>query len=115
MPVNSRAKGNAGELELSKKLRDLCLGDDIRRGQQYNGLDGADVVGLPGIHPECKRVERLSLQNAMNQALKDCPDDQMAAVFSRQNRTPWLVTMTLEDWATLYRHAKPSLIGEGET
>ena len=68
--MNSRNKGKAGELELSKALR--SYGYDTRRGQQYCGANGdADVVGLPHIHIECKRVERLSLYDAMAQAKAD--------------------------------------------
>ena len=51
--TNSRAKGKAGERELAKKLREF--GVDARRGQQYSGANGdADVVGLQGVHIECK-------------------------------------------------------------
>ena len=53
-----REKGKRGERELAGILRDY--GYDTRRGQQFCGSDGsADVVGLPGIHIECKRVEKL--------------------------------------------------------
>ena len=58
--VDSRNKGKVGERELAKKLREY--GFEARRGQQYCGADGsADVVGLEGVHIECKRTERLSL------------------------------------------------------
>lgn len=68
--MNSRQKGAAGERELARKLRDL--GYDCRRGQQYSGANGdADVVGLPGIHIECKRVERLCIEDAIAQAKRD--------------------------------------------
>ena len=56
--MNSREKGKRGERELAGELR--RHGYDARRGQQYCGANGdADVVGLPGLHIECKRVERL--------------------------------------------------------
>ncbi len=68
--TNSRAKGAAGERELAKILREH--GYDTRRGQQYSGANGdADVVGLPGIHIECKRVQALNLTKAMEQAERD--------------------------------------------
>ena len=58
--TNSRRKGTAGEIELAKELRKY--GFDTRRGQQYCGANGdADVVGIPGLHIECKRVERLNV------------------------------------------------------
>lgn len=47
------------ERELANLLKDR-YGYDCRRGQQFCGSNGdADVVGLPGIHIECKRVEKL--------------------------------------------------------
>ena len=62
MAVNSKRKGKSGELELAAKLKGH--GYDVRRSVQYNGKaeDGqADLLGLPGIHIECKRVENLNL------------------------------------------------------
>ena len=57
--MNSNNKGKNGERELATILREY--GYDSRRGQQYCGSNGdADVVGLPGVHIECKRVERLN-------------------------------------------------------
>lgn len=100
--MNSRDKGKRGELELSKKLREF--GYDCRRGQQYCGANGdADVVGLPGIHAEVKRVERLNLQDAMSQAIGDARPGEFSTVFHRKNHCDWLVTMKLEDWIELYR------------
>ena len=64
MGKTSRNKGKVGERELAKKLREL--GFDARRGQQFCGANGdADVVGLPNIHIECKRVEALRLYDAL--------------------------------------------------
>lgn len=96
-----REKGKRGELELAHILQGY--GYKCRRGQQYCGANGdADVVGLPGIHIECKRVERLNLKDAMKQAVADALPDEKPAVFHRMNREPWLVTMRLEDWMKLY-------------
>lgn len=100
--MNSRAKGKAGELELSRILRGY--GYDCRRGQQYSGASGdADVIGLPGIHIEVKRVERLDLSAAAAQAKRDARTGELPAVFHRRNREGWLVTMPLEGWIELYR------------
>ena len=72
--MNSRNKGETGERELAKVLRGY--GYNCRRGQQYCGANGdADVVGLPGLHIECKRVERLNLDDAMAQAKADARDE----------------------------------------
>lgn len=99
--MNSRQKGKAGERELSKKLNEY--GFDTRRSQQYCGANGdADVIGIPGIHIECKRNERLNLYEAMNQAINDAKDGDKPMVFHRKNRTPWLVTMRLEDFVEIW-------------
>lgn len=100
--MNSRAKGASGERELASKLREY--GYDCRRGQQFSGANGdADVVGLPGIHIECKRVERLNLEDAMAQSRRDAREGEIPVVMHRKTRSPWLVTMTLEDWIEIYR------------
>ena len=106
MAVNSKRKGAAGERELAKKLNEY--GYCTRRSVQYNGKadDGkADLVNLPGIHIECKRVERLNISEAMAQAVNDAKGD-MPTVFHRKNREGWLVTMRLEDWMDLYKEYK---------
>lgn len=100
--INSRDKGARGERELSLKLREY--GYQTRRGQQFSGINGdADVVGLPGIHIECKRVERLNLYDAIAQAKSDSRDGEVPTVFHRKDRYDWLVTMRLEDWIRLYK------------
>ncbi|MBS5606293.1 hypothetical protein [Enterocloster lavalensis] len=107
MGKSQREKGKRGERELAGQLREY--GYDCRRGQQYCGRSGAaDVVGLPGIHIECKRVERLNLHDAMDQAVRDAgalPEDgrPFPAVFHRRDHEEWLVTMRLEEWIHLYR------------
>lgn len=99
---NGRQKGKKGELELARILRDY--GYDTRRGQQYCGANGdADVVGLPDVHIECKRVERLNLEDAIAQAQRDARPGEMPVVMHRRNRGQWLVTMPLADWVELYK------------
>lgn len=107
MAINSKAKGAKGERELAGKLRDY--GYDCRRGQQYNGLEGEDVVGLDYIHCEVKRVQALNLDEAMEQAKRDSKDNQMPAVFHRKNNKKWKVTMELNDWIKLYNEYYSSM------
>lgn len=63
------------------------------------------MTGLPGVHIKCKRVERLNVPEAMIQAEQDAQRfrDGVPAVFHRRSRSPWLVTMKLEDWIKLYQ------------
>ena len=102
MTVNSRQKGARGERELAHILKEY--GYKARRGQQFSGANGdADVVGLPHIHIECKRVEKLNLYSAMEQAKNDAREGECPAVFHRKDREKWLVTMELDDWMVFYK------------
>lgn len=94
--INSRTKGKVGERELSKELKALYQ-LKARRGQQYNGLEGEDVVGIPDVHIECKRVENLSIYPAMAQATKDAAAGSIPCVMHRRNHKGWLVTVKLAD------------------
>lgn len=105
MGKSQREKGKRGERELAGILREY--GYDCRRGQQYCGAAGdADVVGLPGIHIECKRVERLNLLDAVLQAVRDAAEGLLQAVFHRRDRCEWLVTMRLGDWIQIFKDAQ---------
>lgn len=102
--MNSRNKGAAGERELAAKLREY--GYQCRRGQQYSGANGdADVIGLPGFHIECKRVEKLNLYDAMEQSVRDAKDGEMPSVFHRKNNKEWLVTLRMDDFMKMYNKA----------
>lgn len=102
--MNSRNKGAAGERELAGLLKKY--GYDCRRGQQFCGANGdADVVGLPGVHIECKRVEKLSLDKAFAQAERDAREGEIPAVFHRKNRETWKVTLSMDDFMELYKKA----------
>ena len=95
--TNSRAKGKRGELEYAHWLNDN-FNLNARRGQQYCGLAGnADVVGgFPNTHAECKWVESLNLQRAMEQAVADC-GDAIPYVVHKKNRQPMLITVKASD------------------
>ena len=99
--MNSRSKGARGERELAGILRDY--GYPCRRGQQYSGANGdADVVGLPGVHIEVKRRERLEIYTAIAQAAHDAREGETPAVFHRKNDCEWLVTLRLDDFMKMY-------------
>lgn len=102
MAKNSRAKGKRGELELAAKLR--THGFDARRGRQYRGGgDSPDVVGLPGVHIECKRVQSLNIEKAMAQSRRDAEGTgEVPVVMHRRDREGWKVTMDLDEFMNLY-------------
>ncbi|MBR5301166.1 MAG: hypothetical protein IKU36_13140 [Bacteroidales bacterium] len=100
--MNSREKGAAGERELAQILR--AYGFEARRGQQFSGANGdPDVIGIPGCHIECKRVERLNIYEAMAQSINDARIGETPVVMHRKNREEWLVSMRLGDFIKLYK------------
>ena len=102
MAVNSRRKGKEGELELARILR--TYGFNTRRGQQFKGGgDSPDVMGLPGVHIECKRVQSLNIEKAMVQSRTDAEEtDDVPVVMHRRDREKWKVTMDLDEFMKMY-------------
>lgn len=98
----SRNKGANAERELSHILNER-YGLDTHRGKVF--YHESDLVGIWGIHPEVKRVEKLNLSKAMEQADIESVErlDGLPAVFHRKDREEWLVTMKLDDWIKLYK------------
>lgn len=104
----SMRKGADGERELAALLREY--GFSVKRGGSLSFGEAPDLVGLPGVHVECKRTERLNLPAAMAQAARDAErfQDGAPAVFHRRNRQGWLVTMRLPDWMEMYQKVAKS-------
>lgn len=104
MAINSKQKGKKGELELARKLKEY--GYDVRRSVQYNGKaeEGqADVLGLPFIHAECKRTEKLNLYEAVEQAKRDSAGtEDIPVVFHRRNHCEWLAIMPMDEFMKMY-------------
>jgi Holliday junction resolvase len=95
--MNSKEKGKRGEREWATYLTDL--GFAARRGQQFRGgPDSPDICGgIDGTHAEVKRVERLLLHDAMQQAVGEAGVGEVPYVASRRNRGEWLVTIRASD------------------
>lgn len=99
--TNSNSKGKRGEREFANLLKDN--GYFARRTQQYSGTEGtSDVTSELPFHFEVKRVERLNLSKAMEQAINDS-DDNLPVVAHRKNREDWLITMQFKDWIKLVK------------
>lgn len=128
--MNSRQKGKRGERAWRDELR--AHGFDARRGQQFCGSpDSPDVVceALADFHFEVKRVERLNINDAMDQARRDCREKaqkvaeestspqplspcgegngarlrKVPVVAHRRSFCPWLVTVEGETFFRLLR------------
>ena len=98
MGKSQRDKGARFERQIANDLK--ALGYDASRGHQSNGGSALepDVRGIPGVHIECKAVERLNLRSAMEQSERDAGDDEVPIVVHKQNRKEVLVTMRWSDF-----------------
>ena len=97
----SREKGKRGELEIAHFFQGFGFG--ARRGQQFSGLQGdADVVGVPYLHLEIKRVQALNLDKAMEQSQRDAREGEVPTVVHRKDRQEWRITLTLEDFMPFF-------------
>lgn len=100
--TNSREKGKRYERHVAGLFRDEGY-DSARRGQQYSGIGGDDVVGVPHIHVECKHQEKMKLYDWMAQSKKDAKGGELPIVVHKRNNCADLVTMEFADWVQLYR------------
>ena len=99
--TNSKQKGKRGELEAARFFQKY--GFDARRSQQFAGMNGdADVVGVPFLHLEIKRTEKLNLDKAMEQSARDAREGEAPTVVHRKNKQEWRITMTLEDFMPFF-------------
>lgn len=103
---SSKNKGKRGELEIANLLKAAGF-EKAQRTAQCKGKTGqaGDVEGLSGIHIEVKRVERLNLKAAYQQAVHDSKENSnndIPAVFHRQSHEPWMVTLSLSDFLKVY-------------
>lgn len=93
----SRSKGQRGEREWRKWLLDRLGCIFARRGRQSRsgGREEPDVKdGIPGTHPECKRVEKLNIWAALAQAEADAAVNGLIPyVAFRRNRGQWNVAV----------------------
>lgn len=99
--TNSKQKGKRGELEVAHFFKDY--GFDARRSQQFAGMNGdADVVGVPFLHLEVKRTEKLNLDKAMAQSVRDAREGEIPTVVHRKDRQEWRITLSLEDFMPIF-------------
>lgn len=101
----SKARGKRAELDLAHKLQEF--GFEARRTAQYCGKAGtSDVIGVPGVHCECKAVQRLNIWEALDQSKRDTEAEDsgdIPAMFFKRNRSGWYVALPLVDFVRLYK------------
>ena len=103
----SQSKGRRGEIELAQYLREHGV-PNARPGAALNFGSEPDVVGLEGLHIECKRHERLEIARWYDQARADAArmKDGKPVVIFRQNRRQWMVTLSLDDFLSMVENAQ---------
>ena len=101
----SREKGKRFERDIANFFKQH--GVNARRTAQFCGKTGAagDVEGVPGIHIECKAVEKLNLEQAYQQSVRDAGaagKGEIPVVIHKKSRKPAMITLALEDWICMY-------------
>lgn len=98
----SKAKGVRFELEIAHFLQNHGYPDAHRTAQHCGKTgDAGDVEGVPGLHVECKHVEKLNLYNAYHQAVRDNSakgNGDIPVVIHKKNRETTLVSLSLDDF-----------------
>lgn len=90
-----REKGKRFERDVANWLKKNGF-EKAMRSAQHSGKagDAADVVGMPGIHLECKAVERPAVYDWIHQALRDSEGTgNIPVVIWKQNGKRWLAIM----------------------
>ena len=101
--MNSKSKGKRGELELVEALRTAGY-DNARRSAQYCGNTGEapDVVGMEGLHIECKRREQIQDEAFLQQAEKEAKKGLIPIVMYRRSREQWKVCLRLNVFMAIW-------------
>jgi Holliday junction resolvase len=101
-----RRKGASAEREIVRLLRKHGITAARRTAPlqsahaQALGIRGADVDGLPGLHLEVKRQERILIEAWCRQAEADAGENVPVVVW-RRSRQPWRVTLPLDAFLEL--------------
>lgn len=99
---SSQRKGRKGELELVGFLRERGM-TDARPGAALNYGTEPDIVGIPGVHVEVKRCEKLRIPQWYAQSKRDAEkmSDGVPVVAFRQSRQSWMIVLSLADFLDL--------------
>lgn len=106
--MNSRSKGQRGELEFCKLLEAAGF-PACRNDQSRGGADNPDLFcgDLDAYHLEIKRTERLDLYGSLAQAASDSGDRKPVLAF-RRNHGRWYVVLRAEDWLERLKQESPT-------
>ena len=112
MTTPSKRKGDNYERELASYINDKAGVKSFRAplsGGGHVGMSGgADLLGVPALFVEAKRVERLNFHDAMRQAegnIQKTSSPDVPIVINRKNRMPTgqsLCLLRLDDFLKFY-------------
>jgi hypothetical protein len=101
-PLNSRAKGRRGENEFVKAHL-LEHWPQAKRNLDQFGDDKRDCVEVAGIHFQVKRVEKLNIWAALDQAISEAAPQDVPVVAFRRNRSAWFGALEMDELIPLLR------------
>lgn len=98
----STVKGRNGEKEVQRFFKEH--GYNLERGGTRSYGERPDLFGLPFIHLEVKRCERVEMPKWLAQARRDALrfKDGCPVVIHRRSNEDWFATMPLSAWIKLY-------------
>lgn len=108
MSSSSPRKGKTYERELAKYFSEN-LGITVFRSclpQKFDGSGNCDLLGLPQLAVEAKRVETLRWRDAYAQAKRNAAPDEIPIVVTRCSRVATgdsTVMLSLDDFLIFYR------------
>lgn len=107
--MNVRRKGNAGEREWAK-IVNKTFGVQFARTPLSGGLDlkgdllkkyGSQASIADEFHWEVKRVEKLNIHKALQQAIRDSRPPLIPCVPHRRNDEEWFITLQAKDFLNI--------------
>jgi Holliday junction resolvase len=104
---SEREKGARAEREVVDLLRRAGFDAHRTAALQANGGRGADVTGIPGLHFEVKRQEKLGFWQAIEQAEDGAEAGEVPVVVFRRSREPWRAIVPFD--YLLFLHAERDL------
>lgn len=98
--LRSRRKGHGFERAIAIRLREIF--PEARRGLQYrDGAEACDVEGTP-FHVECKRMKKVSVKAAFEQAVRDS-NGRTPVLIYKEDRGEEMVVLRFSDFLKLLK------------
>lgn len=106
MGAMQRRKGADAEREIVLLLKEKGIrAQRTAPLQSAKGSNDPDVLGLPGVHLEVKRCERIEIDRWCAQAELAAKPTDIPAVAWRRTRQDWRVAIPLDDFLDLVARA----------